>query len=229
LRFYKNFFFKNPHKFLKKKFSKFLKKRDVKKNLFANFYLRVLFELCFCSGKQVKELKLKNGLTVFLNEDNTQPTVYGAVVVKGGAKRDPKDATGIAHYLEHMFFKGTEDIGTVNYKKEKVYLDKISVLYDKRKKAKTEKERDAILKEITALTTKANEFAIPNEIDKILENMGCENVNAFTSHDAIVYFNSMPSNQIERWLEVYSNRFEKNLTNVCIKFILMDNKQFLGQ
>ncbi len=158
---------------------------------------------------EVKELKLKNGLTVFLNEDNTQPTVYGAVVVKGGAKRDPKDATGIAHYLEHMFFKGTEDIGTVSYKKEKAYLDKISILYDKRKEAKTEKERDAILKEITDLTTKANEFAIPNEIDKILENMGCENVNAFTSHDAIVYFNSMPSNQIERWLEVYSNRFDK--------------------
>ena len=76
---------------------------------------------------QVKEYKLKNGLTVMLNEDHTQPNVFGAVVVKGGSNRDPKDATGIAHYFEHIMFKGTDQIGTVNYKEEKIYLDSIKM------------------------------------------------------------------------------------------------------
>ena len=73
---------------------------------------------------------LENGLTVLLNEDHNETSVFGAVLVKGGGKRDPKDATGIAHYLEHMLFKGTTAMGTIDYDAEKVYLDSIDVLYD---------------------------------------------------------------------------------------------------
>ena len=179
-------------------------------------FLQILFVFLFASFSQsqhsdalkVKQFKLKNGLTVYLNEDHTQPTVYGAVAVNGGAKRDPKEMTGIAHYLEHMFFKGTNKMGTVDYAKEKVFIDKISKLYDEMATVKTDAEKDKILKKISELSDKANQFAIPNEIDKVIEGIGGENMNAFTTHDAIVYFNSFPTNQMEKWLDIYANRFE---------------------
>ncbi|HCJ47459.1 MAG TPA: hypothetical protein DHV83_07905, partial [Prevotella sp.] len=72
----------------------------------------------------VKTIRLHNGFTVWLNVDHSQPKVYGAVVVKAGAKDCPN--TGIAHYFEHLMFKGTDKIGTVNYEKEKPWLDSIS-------------------------------------------------------------------------------------------------------
>jgi zinc protease len=74
---------------------------------------------------KVESYQLENGLTVYLNVDKTMPMVNGMVVVKGGAKRDPKDATGIAHYFEHILFKGTDEIGSIDYQKEKIYLDSI--------------------------------------------------------------------------------------------------------
>ena len=77
---------------------------------------------------EVKELKLSNGLTVWLNEDHSQPKVYGTLIVKAGAKDCPN--TGIAHYLEHVLFKGTQKIGTVNYAEEKLWLDSISAKYN---------------------------------------------------------------------------------------------------
>ena len=77
---------------------------------------------------QVKEMKLKNGMTVWINEDHSQPKVFGAVVVRAGAADCPN--TGIAHYFEHIMFKGTDKIGTTNYSAEKVWLDSISAQYD---------------------------------------------------------------------------------------------------
>ena len=96
-------------------------------------YILILLTLCWgigatAGGLDVKELKLKNGLTVWLNEDHSQPKVYGAVVVKAGAKDCPN--TGIAHYLEHVLFKGTQKIGTVDYEAERVWLDSISAKYN---------------------------------------------------------------------------------------------------
>ena len=76
----------------------------------------------------VESYKLDNGLTVILNQDNNETKVFGAVIIDGGGKRDPSDATGIAHYLEHLLFKGTTEMGTVDYEMEKIYLDSIEVL-----------------------------------------------------------------------------------------------------
>jgi len=74
--------------------------------------------------------KLENGLTVFLNEDPTATKMFGAVMVKAGAVNESEDATGMAHYLEHLLFKGTTILGTSDYQKEKPLLDSIHVLYD---------------------------------------------------------------------------------------------------
>jgi len=156
---------------------------------------------------KVESYQLENGLTIYLNVDKTMPMVHGMVVVKGGAKRDPKEATGIAHYFEHILFKGTNEIGTIDYEKEKVYLDSISKLYDDLGKTKDKDARLAIQKEINRISLKAGDYAIPNELDKLLNGMGGKGINAGTGYEGIFYYNSFPANQIEKWLEVYSHRF----------------------
>jgi zinc protease len=156
---------------------------------------------------KVESYQLENGLTVYLNVDKTMPMVNGMVVVKGGAKRDPKDATGIAHYFEHILFKGTDEIGSIDYQKEKIYLDSIKNLYDDLGKTNDKNKRLEIQKEINRISVKAADYAIPNELDKILNGMGGKGINAGTGYEGIFYYNSFPSNQIEKWLEVYSHRF----------------------
>ena len=115
---------------------------------------------------QVKELQLKNGLTVWLNEDHSQPKVYGALVVKAGAKDCPN--TGIAHYLEHMLFKGTQTIGTTDYQAEKVWLDSISMKYNELSQTKDEQQRLAIQRDISRLSQRAADYAIPNEYERLI-------------------------------------------------------------
>jgi len=143
-----------------------------------------------------------------LTENHDVPKICGMIGVKAGAKNDPNDATGIAHYLEHMLFKGTETMGTVDYLKEKPFLDEINTLYDSLGKTKDEEERRKIQMQINEESKKAGEFAIANEMDQLLAQIGATEVNAFTTEDFTVYQNTFPSNQIERWLELYSHRFE---------------------
>lgn len=157
---------------------------------------------------EVETYKLSNGLTVFLNEDHTSPNVMGAVVVKGGAQRDPSDATGIAHYFEHIMFKGTNKIGTIDYKKEKVYLDSIKLKYDELANIEDKDQQKKIQQEINTLSLKAAEYAIPNEFDKVISSIGGTGLNAYTSWENIVYYNQFPAEQIEKWLEIYCHRFE---------------------
>ena len=150
---------------------------------------------------------LENGLTVMLNEDHNETSVFGAVVLDAGGKRDPSDATGIAHYLEHVLFKGTSELGTTDYEKEKVFLDSIAVLYDELALKKSDKERLSIQKHINKLSIKASEYAIPNEFTRLVEGMGGTGLNAGTSYDFVYYFNSLPSAQIEKWIDLYSHGF----------------------
>ena len=123
------------------------------------------------SPLDVEIYKLDNGLTVMLNEDHNETSVFGAIVVDGGGKRDPKDATGIAHYLEHLLFKGTSKMGTVDYETEKIYLDSIEVLYDQLASTKKDRKRLKIQKEINRISIKAAEYAIPNEFDRLIEGI----------------------------------------------------------
>lgn len=155
----------------------------------------------------VKKYTLENGLTVYLNEDHSKPEIFGAVVVNAGGKNDPKDATGIAHYFEHMMFKGTDRIGTLNWQTEKIYLDSISMLYDQLAQTTADSSRKAIQLHINQISLKAAEYAIPNEVDLILQNIGGTGLNAYTAEERTVYFNSFPANQIEKWLDIYSERF----------------------
>ncbi len=159
------------------------------------------------SGYELDVFALDNGLTVILNPDNSQQKVFGGVVIRAGSKHDPADQTGIAHYLEHMLFKGTDILGTTNYEEEKPYLDKITALYDKLSKTQNEEERKKILKEINKFSVKAGRFAIPAELDKLVRSIGGTNLNAATGHEMTFYFNAFPPHQIEKWLDLYSHRF----------------------
>ena len=126
------------------------------------FFIAIFFGLN-CekpSPLDVEIYTLENGLTVMLNEDRNETSVFGAVVIDGGGKRDPADATGIAHYLEHVLFKGTSKMGTTNYAKEKIYLDSIEVLYDELSKKEDKKTRLKIQKHINDLSVKASELSL---------------------------------------------------------------------
>lgn len=147
---------------------------------------------------------LKNGLTLWLNEDHSQPKVFGAVVVKAGAKDCPN--TGIAHYFEHMMFKGTDKIGTTNYEQEKVLLDQIAEKYDELAETKDKAARRALQLEINALSVKAAEYVVPNEFNRLISQYGGTKLNAGTSLDFTVYFNTFSPQYMEQWAEINSER-----------------------
>lgn len=155
----------------------------------------------------IERYKLPNGLTVILNYDQQENGVFGAVAVKVGSKQDPDDATGMAHYQEHMLFKGTTELGTIDYESEKVYIDSIFLMYDQLGRTKAEEERTKIQKTINRLSVRANDFAAPNEFSNLIKTIGGTELNAFTSPDMTVYHNTFPANQMEKWLELYSHRF----------------------
>ena len=159
------------------------------------------------SGLKTKTYHLDNGLKVVLCENHDQPEIYGAVYVHAGSKNDPVEATGMAHYFEHIMFKGTDRIGTINWEKEKVYLDSISLMYDKLHETTDEATRKAIQMKINELSIASTEYAIPNEVDVILTQMGGKGLNAGTSYDQTMYFNTFPSNQLSKWMDVYVERF----------------------
>ncbi|MCC8172578.1 MAG: insulinase family protein [Parabacteroides sp.] len=152
----------------------------------------------------MKEYKLPNGLTVWLDEDHTQPKVIGAIVVKAGAKDCPD--TGIAHYFEHLMFKGTDKIGTVDYEAEKPLLDAIAQKYDELAGTAGPERRKVILAEIGELSRRAAAYAIPNEFERLITRYGGSQLNAGTSYDYTVYFNTFSPQHLAHWAEINSER-----------------------
>lgn len=173
-----------------------------------------------CAQLQVQELKLSNGMTVWLNEDHSQPKVFGAVVVKAGSKDCPN--TGIAHYFEHIMFKGTDRMGTTDYAAEKPWLDSISTQYDLLSQTKDVTERTRIQQHINELSLKAADYAIPNEFSRLISKYGGSGLNAGTGHDLTYYYNSFLPQFIEQWCWLNSERlitpvyrgFQSELENV---------------
>ena len=150
---------------------------------------------------------LENGLKVYLTKLPNAPVINTRIVIKSGSSQDPHDATGLAHYLEHMLFKGSKNFGTVDYDKEKEHLDKIKKLYTKYRKTKDETERKDIWAQINRVSKKASSFAIANEYNKMLNFIGATGTNAHTSNEETVYKNNIPSDQLEIWLKIELERF----------------------
>jgi predicted Zn-dependent peptidase len=150
---------------------------------------------------------LKNGLTVILSQNNKEPSIVYKMAVRAGSNNDPRTNTGLAHYLEHLLFKGTDRFGTLNYAKEKPYLDKIEALYEKYNKTTDPTDRKTIYKEIDKTSGEASNYAIANEYDKMMKAIGSGSTNAHTSVEETVYEEDLPSNAIDKFLALQAERF----------------------
>ncbi|MGH8464130.1 MAG: M16 family metallopeptidase, partial [Pseudomonas sp.] len=151
--------------------------------------------------------ELDNGLQVYLTENHEEPRFYAEIAVKAGSRNDPADATGLAHYLEHLLFKGTQTLGTIDYAAEKPYLDQITALYEQHFAETDPAARAEIYAEINRVSQEAAQYAIPNEIDKLYNAMGASGLNAHTWHEETVYKVGLPSNRLEQWAAIESARF----------------------
>jgi predicted Zn-dependent peptidase len=151
--------------------------------------------------------RLENGLTVYISVYKNEPRIQTYIAVRAGSKNDPTDATGLAHYLEHMLFKGTDKFGTVNYNAEKPLIDEIIALYEKYRKSKNQTDRKKIYRQIDSVSQLASRYAIPNEYDKMLSILGATGTNAYTWVEQTVYTNDIPANQLENWIKIEAERF----------------------
>jgi len=153
--------------------------------------------------------KLKNGLTVYLSVNKDEPRVQTYIAVRAGSTYDPKETTGLAHYLEHMMFKGTSKFGTSDWEKESKLLDEISQLFEAHKNATSPEDKKRIYTKIDSVSLLAANYAVPSEYDKMMSSIGAKGTNAWTSHEETVYVNDIPVNELEKWLTLEKERFSK--------------------
>lgn len=156
---------------------------------------------------QTRFYTLKNGLTVILSPNKKEPRIAMRIPVRTGSNNDPKDHTGLAHYLEHLLFKGTDKYGSLDWAKEKPLLKKIDGLYEKYNKTKDEAKRKEIYKEIDRVSGEAAKFSIAGEYDKLMSDMGSQGTNAHTWVEETVYDEDIPSNAVDKLLLVQAERF----------------------
>lgn len=150
---------------------------------------------------------LPNGLKVFMSVNKDRPRIQTYIAVRVGGKNDPAETTGLAHYFEHLMFKGTEQFGTSDYTAEKPLLDSIEQAFEIYRRTEDSAARAAIYHKIDSLSYQASLIAIPNEYDKLMAAIGADGTNAYTSMDVTCYVEDIPSNQIENWARIQADRF----------------------
>lgn len=154
---------------------------------------------------------LDNGLKVYMTVNKETPRIQTYIAVRVGGKDDPSETTGLAHYFEHLMFKGTSKFGTQNYEMEKPLLDQIEVLFEEYRATTDPQERKAIYSRIDSISLEASRYSIPNEYDKLMSAIGATGTNAGTSYDQTVYIEDIPSNQIRNWARIQAKRFSDNV------------------
>ncbi|AEV97187.1 peptidase M16 [Niastella koreensis] len=158
---------------------------------------------------QTRFYTLKNGMSVILTVNHKEPRIVYRMAVRTGSNNDPKDHTGLAHYLEHLLFKGTDKYGTLDWAKEKPYLDKIDALYEQYGATKDPAARVALYHKIDSVSGVASHYAIANEYDKLMSNIGSQKTNAHTWVEETVYEEDIPSNAVDKFLTIQAERFRK--------------------
>ena len=156
---------------------------------------------------QVQIYTLNNGMKLFMSVNPNEPRIYTNIAVRAGSKQDPPDTTGLAHYMEHMLFKGTSRIGALDWERESLYLEKISALFERHRETRSTEERAQIYQEIDRLSCEAAALVAPNEYDRLASAIGAHDTNAYTWVEQTVYVNDIPSNELERWMKLESERF----------------------
>ena len=184
------------------------------------------------TAEGLSEYKLDNGLTVILWEDHGEPDVSGYVVVRAGAVDEPAEYTGLAHYLEHMLFKGTQRIGALDWEAEKPIYDSIIALYDQYSEATDPAVRENLATQINECSMREAKISSTEDFFYLLDLIGTEGVNAFTSYDLTAYVGSFPEAEMLRWLTIYSDRminpvfrtFQAELENVFEEYNMYANE-----
>ena len=156
---------------------------------------------------QARIYTLDNGLKVYMSVNKDEPRIQTYIAVRVGGKNDPAETTGLAHYFEHLMFKGTTNFGTQNYEAEKPLLDQIEQQFEVYRKTTDEAERKAIYHVIDSLSYEASKYAIPNEYDKLMAAIGANGTNAYTGYDMTCYTEDIPANQVEEWAKIQAERF----------------------
>ena len=189
------------------------------KNLLLVFLLTIVCGLVSCNGSrdyesvngdpmQTRIYTLDNGLKVYLSVNKEEPRIQTYIAVRTGSKNDPAETTGLAHYLEHLMFKGTKQFGTTDPEAEAPLLDEIEQRYEEYRTITDEATRKQKYHEIDSVSQLAAKYFIPNEYDKLMAAIGSEGSNAFTSNDVTCYVEDIPSNEIENWAKVQADRFQ---------------------
>jgi predicted Zn-dependent peptidase len=150
---------------------------------------------------------LQNGLTVILSENTKEPSIEFRMAVRAGSNTDPRTSTGLAHYLEHLLFKGTDRFGTLDYAREKPLLDKIEALYEKYHATTDPAKRKEIYAQIDKFSGEASNYSIANEYDKMMKSIGGQSTNAHTWYEETVYNEDLPSNATDKFLALQAERF----------------------
>ncbi|TNE68176.1 MAG: insulinase family protein [Bacteroidetes bacterium] len=158
---------------------------------------------------QVYQHTLKNGMRLFLSVNKAEPRIYTEIAVRAGSKHDPADTTGLAHYFEHMMFKGTDRLGSLDWAKEKPLLDKIEQLFEAHRSEQDPERKKVLYTEIDRLSFEAAKYVAANEYDKLVSAIGAKGTNAYTWVEQTVYVNDIPSNELERWFALESERFRR--------------------
>ncbi|MBQ3362170.1 MAG: insulinase family protein, partial [Prevotella sp.] len=151
---------------------------------------------------------LDNGLKIYLSVNKEKPRIQTYIAVRTGSKNDPAETTGLAHYLEHLVFKGTKQFGTNNPTAEAPLLDEIEQRYEVYRKLTDPAARKQAYHEIDSVSQLAAKYFIPNEYDKLMAAIGAQGTNAFTSDDVTCYTEDIPSNEIENWAKIQADRFQ---------------------
>ncbi len=151
---------------------------------------------------------LDNGLKVYLSVNKEAPRIQTYIAVRTGSKNDPAETTGLAHYLEHLMFKGTRQFGVTDTLKEAPLLDDIERRYEAYRKLTDPAERKQAYHEIDSVSQLAAKYFIPNEYDKLMAAIGAEGTNAYTSNDVTCYTEDIPSNEVENWAKIQADRFQ---------------------
>ncbi|MDD5508745.1 MAG: insulinase family protein [Bacteroidales bacterium] len=150
---------------------------------------------------------LENGLKVYLSVNKDQPRIQTLIPIRAGSASDPVETTGLAHYFEHLMFKGTQKIATTNWEEESKLIQQISDLFEQHKSTQDPAQKLIIYRQIDSLSQLSAQYVATNEYDKLVSSLGAKGTNAGTSYDMTVYINDIPSNELEKWLRLESERF----------------------
>jgi predicted Zn-dependent peptidase len=165
------------------------------------------YETVIGDALRVRSYTLKNGLRIFLSVNKNEPRIFTNICFRVGSKYDPADTTGLAHYMEHMLFKGTSKIGTTDWESERKLLEEIADLFEVYRKTTDEDNRQEIYREIDRLSYNAALLVAPNEYDRLATSIGAKSTNAYTWLEQTVYVNDIPSNELGRWVKLERERF----------------------